>query len=135
LSAQTITRSWSLDALTSAGATNPRETLAFAAAFLWIRSVTIDNASNCVVGIFLDADPYGMPSFTVPAGTFKTQPMNAQRVGVAIQSAKGDQPRGTVYAHLSEESLSAASGVSAGSGPGTMLWDVSKWDDGSVVAP
>lgn len=126
-----LSRDWNLGALTAAGAPMPRETLAFSVAFARIRSVTMDNGSNCDCGIFIDRDPVGQPNFIVPGGTYKTNPISAQRVGVAFNPPQGDQPRGQVYAHLTDTALSASSGVSAAAGSATFVWDQSLWDSGA----
>lgn len=128
-----ISRSWNLLALQNAGASMPQETLAFAVAYARIRSATIDNGSNCDCGLYLDRDPAGTPDIIVPAGTYKTAPINAQRVGVRFNPPSGDQPRGQAYANLTDEALSASSGVSASGANATAVWDTSQFDSGSKM--
>lgn len=132
--ADALSREWNLDALTAAGAPMPRETLRFGSNGA-IRCVTLDNGSNCDVGIYLDRDPFGQPSFIVAAGTYKTNPCNARIVGVAFKSPVGDQPRGSAYAQLTDEALSASSGVSSSGSSANAVWDQATYDSGARQGP
>jgi len=127
-----VTREYPVGILTAAGKPLPIETLTPAHVGGVFHSITVDNESNCAVGVYLNRLAYGAPSTTLQSNTYKTTLADARSVTIAVQAPAGDQPRGTVYVHCTEQYLAAAAGFSSGSAP-TAVWDQSRFDSPDVM--
>ncbi|GAC1304856.1 MAG: hypothetical protein NVSMB19_15990 [Vulcanimicrobiaceae bacterium] len=98
-------------------------------------SVTVDNASNATIALYFDRpSTTGGPSTVIPTQFFKTIPINAAAVGIAIVPPKGDILRGLVYIEATTEKIAGAGGPSPNVQLGTMTWDYTSWDSGSTWA-
>jgi hypothetical protein len=128
-----VSRTYNLDALQAAGQPTPRTTLQFGNLSATMRSICVDNGSNCSIGIFLDRDPEAAASFIVPAGWMKTIPISARRVGIAFSTPTGDVPRGSAYLYVTDERMAAASAPTASSSGGSFIWDQTVWDTGGIL--
>lgn len=129
-----IRRTYNLDAIASAGGAAPSDMLALAALNQRLQSITVDNASNSTIAIFLDQFPSPTATIVIPAQFVKTLPINAQFLYVVVRPPLGDIMRGLVYVESTTTKLSAAGGPSGLTTTSNFVWDSSTWDAGTTWA-
>lgn len=94
-----------------------------------IRGITVANQSNCIVGLYTNRQASGLPDITITSGQMVAIPIaSSVLVGISFAPPGGEAPYGTIYAHITTETVVATFSNIIVPTQDSGVWDTALWD-------